>query len=200
MRKVSYDYCNENLLEHPKKYQMSPFFGSEFLNSYKSFRKNILNMVDYTSSYTNILDLLPTNFFDSIQPLSASHIVTVEVLKEELHKILTSKFSFSEKMNKLLKKFEITKKIFSEYDFEFKNNFGQHNNLLNYLLLSTICLHIYEHSKNLKFFNSSLKLNDILCSQNIENYVDMEKKLLHYVITKELNLVNELCSIKGIKQ
>ena len=198
MGKISYNYCNEDPLEHPIKYQMSSFLGTEFLNSYVSIRNNTLRKIDYPSGSVNILDILPSDFFDFIH--SDSHIITEEFLKEQLHKILSSKFFLDKNLNQLLKRFEIKKQIFSEYDFEFKKSFGQYNNLLNYLLMSIICLHVYEYSKNLKFFNSSLKLNDILCSQNISLYTDIEKKLLHYVISKELNLVNELCSIRGIKQ
>ena len=199
MRKISYNYCDQNLLNNPIKYQMSPYSGLEFLNSYENVRKNFLNEINPSSTSVNILDILPNEFFDSVQTDSNSHIIVEDFLRQQLNKILTSEFTLNEDINKLLKKFEIKKQIFSEYDFEFKKNFGDHKNLLNYLLLSIICLYIYEYSKNLKFFNTGLKLNDLLCSQKVSIFTSIEKLLLHYVISKELHLVKKLSQDVGIK-
>ena len=66
--------------------------------------------------------------------------------------------------------------------------------MINYILLSNICVIKYEKTKNLKFLNTILKLNDLICSE-IENIKDkIELNLVEHCLNKELNFV---LKIKG---
>ena len=65
-------------------------------------------------------------------------------------------------LSKLVKSFEIKKKIFTEYDFN-KNTFSiDYKNLRNYILFSLLCGKEFKNSRNLKYLNTALKLNDII--------------------------------------
>ena len=96
----------------------------------------------------------------------------------------------------ILKKFELKKKLFLKYNSDFKEITSDYYFLRNYLLLSLLCLILYEKSKSLKYLNSSLKINDILSSQTIETSED--KIFLKHVLEKELELITNLCKKKGI--
>ncbi len=54
MKKIHYDYCSFDLLKNPKKYQMSPFLGSSFLVSFKSYRISIMNSLGLENTILEI--------------------------------------------------------------------------------------------------------------------------------------------------
>ena len=92
----------------------------------------------------------------------------------------------------LLKKFEIKKRIFSEYDYELKENSTNFKILRNYILFAAICVKKFQDNNNLKFSNTVLKLNDIICSQ-IDSITDVnDLSLVYYVINLELEYVRDL--------
>jgi len=105
---------------------------------------------------------------------------------------------FLEILDKLIKKFEIKKKLYSGYDSDFKEISTSYDNLLNYEKLSLLALLHYEKTKNLKFLNTALKINDTLSSQ-IQNINEKNEKLLMFFIIKlELQHVTKLYEIKRI--
>jgi hypothetical protein len=92
----------------------------------------------------------------------------------------------------LLKKFEIKKKIFAEYDYKLKENSTDFKILRNYILFAAICIQKFQDNNNLKFLNVLLKLNDIICSQ-IDSITDVnDLSLVYYVINLELEYVRDL--------
>jgi hypothetical protein len=64
----------------------------------------------------------------------------------------------------LIKKFEVTKKLYSEYSIDFKKASDTYTVLSNYALLSLCLMAYYQRDHNLKFLNAALKINDLLIS------------------------------------
>ena len=95
-------------------------------------------------------------------------------------------------VNVLIKKFEVKKRIFSSYDKLFFENSSNYQDMINYILLSNICAKQYEKTKNLKFLNTVLKLNDLICSEieNIEENIELNLSL--HCLNKELDFVLKL--------
>ena len=95
------------------------------------------------------------------------------------------------KLNFFVKKFEISKLIYSYYN---KKNIGEGDctNLTNYLLLSSCCMESNINKFSLRFFNAGLKLNDLLIAElnSIENFSEL--LLLKKCLEKELSIFNEL--------
>ena len=92
----------------------------------------------------------------------------------------------------LLKKFEIKKRIFSEYDHELKENSTDFKILTTYILLAAICAKKFQDNSNPKFLNTLLKLNDTICSQ-IDSINDVNNlSLIYYIINLELEYVRDL--------
>ena len=99
----------------------------------------------------------------------------------------------------LLKKFEIKKKIFTEYDYDFskydsklKENSTDFKILRNYILFAAICIQKFQDNNNLKFLNVLLKLNDIICSQIDSISDEHDLSLVYHVINLELEYVSDL--------
>ena len=121
-------------------------------------------------------------------------IETEKYLKILLMEIHQNSFFNYDHIDIFVKKFELTKKLFEKYNEKFipisKNCF----NLINYILLSFICLLCYKQEKNLKYLNTSLKLNDTLTNQISKNHKYLIP--LEYLIKIELNFIDELIEEK----
>jgi len=191
---LNYIYSKGDLLETSQKYQLSPFHGSDFLNSYKIERESILNKLDTKIARKIILSelikiLLPPE--NIISEKQITKFVTETLLITFLNKLqLTSNDKTI--LSKLLKSFEIKKKIFTEYNFN-QNTFStDYKNLRNYILFSLLCSKEFKNSQNLKFLNTVLKLNDIISSKinHISNNYDL--LLAFNAIDLELLAINTL--------
>ena len=174
---MNYIYSKGDLLETSQKYQLSTFHGNDFLNSYKIERESILNKLDTKITRKIILSelikiLLPPE--NIISEKQITKFVTETLLITFLNKL---QLTPNDKtiLSKLLKSFEIKKKIFTEYDFN-QNTFStDYKNLRNYILFSLLCSKEFKDSQNLKFLNTVLKLNDIISSKinHISNNYDL---------------------------
>jgi hypothetical protein len=200
MTKVNtYTYSKKNLFEITEKYQNTSFHGLEFLKHYTESRQTLILELRKKSTETvrfkQILDIIQKkiNLFESKkdgnrQTENIFYNICLDINNEA--KIF--------EINKYIKKFEVTKKIFSTYDMNLKPITEDYTIVRNYLLLSLICLLKYKKSKKIQFLSTILKLNDIICSQ-IYKIDELDDILFsQYVLKLELKYINELSTRKGI--
>ena len=191
-----YNFTNHNLIEKPEKYQRFPFMGIDFLKEYEKNRQRIINeemkkiskrIDDYKDLRINELER-EKNDINSISTYSALCEIFHNILFEQ--EIIDSFIL----LKKFLVKFELKRRIHSTYTIDFKEEDDDFKDLKNYLILSLNNLLIYEKSNNLKYLNTSLKINDVICSC-LENF-QLEENLrvvLIFVLEKEIHHVHELC-------
>tara|TARA_Y100001936_G_scaffold187757_1_gene185809 strand:+ start:255 stop:863 length:609 start_codon:yes stop_codon:yes gene_type:complete len=193
-----YKYDKKNLMEIPESYQKSDFEGHKFLSFYIKSRNEIISI---TSSEKNI------NQFSELQQIfetkflikNKNEIIEKNVVTKELFIFLLNSVIKSNPVNEIkeiidlfLKKFEISKKIFTTYDIGKKKTSEIHDELDNYILFSLICLKIYEYTKNLKYLNTSLKLNDII-SSNIRIVKKHNlSQIINFIIKNEIKMIKKL--------
>ena len=193
---MEYSYTNTDLLEFPQKYQMTPFEGREFLSSYEKTRQKILDKIknnQTVNSLSHTLKLLQKQFLIDIKS-DQKIFVTSNQLSSILLRLQHQKETQQETkfIMALLKKFEIKKRIFSEYDHELKENSTDFKILTNYILLAAICAKKFQDNSNPKFLNTLLKLNDTICSQ-IDSINDVNNlSLIYYIINLELEYIHDL--------
>ena len=193
---MKYGYSNADLLEFPQKYQMTPFEGREFLSSYEKNRQKILDKIknnQTVNSLSHTLELLQKQFLIDIKS-DQKIFVTSNQLSSILLRLQHQKETQQETefIMALLKKFEIKKRIFSEYDHELKENSTDFKILTNYILLAAICAKKFQDNSNPKFLNTLLKLNDTICSQ-IDSINDVNNlSLIYYIINLELEYIHDL--------
>jgi hypothetical protein len=193
---LEYSYANADLLEFPQKYQMTPFEGREFLSSYEKNRQKILDKIknnQTVNSLSHTLKLLQKQFLIDIKSVQKI-FVTSNQLSSILLRLQHQKETQQETkfIMALLKKFEIKKRIFSEYDHELKENSTDFKILTNYILLAAICAKKFQDNSNPKFLNTLLKLNDTICSQ-IDSINDVNNlSLIYYIINLELEYIRDL--------
>ncbi len=92
--------------------------------------------------------------------------------KKELYKLIIN-FNFNnflEKdklvLNRILKKFEISKKLYQSYKLDFTEPTGSFDNLKIYWLVLNALLIYYMRDQDLQYLNAILKISDTLCSQD----------------------------------
>ena len=173
---------------------MSPFHGTDFLNSYKIDRETILNQLDSKITKKITLSQLIKTLLPSEKFLSNTSITkfTTEILLSTF--LNKSQLTSNDKiiLSKLVKSFEIKKKIFTEYDFN-KNTFSiDYKNLRNYILFSLLCGKEFKNSRNLKYLNTVLKLNDIISSKVFQISENSNSLLAFYAISLELSSINTI--------
>ena len=126
--------------------------------------------------------------------LKNSEFIMAQNLLLEFFYLDYSKESSLDLLEKFLKKFEVYKRIFSKYDSTFKKKSKDYSNMGNYVLLSSNFALAYKKSRDVRFLNVLLKINDLLCGSLEEitkNYL-----LLVYFSLKE----EETAIIKLIKK
>ncbi len=184
--KIKYEYSKKNLFEYPEKYQKTKFFGQDFILAYEESRKETLKMIEGKNMPKNIKEIIQ-NIEEIKNNQNETNKNLIQILKE-----INSKNGNQNALNQFIKKFEISKKIFSSYDKTWKQNSTEFKNISNYILLTTICILKYQSDNNLKLINIVLKLNDLICSQikNITTKLDLE--LCRFNIEKELKFVKQI--------
>ena len=175
---------------------MTLFEGREFLSSYEKNRQKILDKIknnQTTNSLSQTLKLIQKSFSSNIKEdkkIFVTNDLLLSIFLKLQHKEETQQET--RMIMTLLKKFEIKKRIFSEYDYELKENSTNFKILRNYILFAAICVKKFQDNNNLKFLNTVLKLNDIICSQ-IDSITDVnDLSLVYYVINLELEYVRDL--------
>ena len=164
-----YIYTKNNLLEKPLKYQYSLLEGKSFFDNFFKDRNECLKILkeryDKFKSYNLISnDLELTDRYISEKSL---------ILKEYLLFLLNDKYIDKQEhlktFNVLIKRFEVSKKLFKSYDIvEIKKNSKEYNDVLTYSLFSLV-LQLFFHKTNIVeqkiiYINTILKANDILSS------------------------------------
>jgi len=205
MRKNTlYPYTETNLLENPQKYQMSPYLGKNFLINFFKSRENQLKVLEKTGKIFLELDEVIKQLSINYSKNTLDDFLQTNIETEEILSLLLIKFSnaidndITKILNEFIKKFEVKKRLYSSYDKNFKESSSLYSNLRNYILLSTLCMLAYKKNKNLKYLNTSLKLNDTVCSQINKLKTNLEKSLFYHILKIELQNIDSLCNTKKV--
>lgn len=101
-------------------------------------------------------------------------------------------------LDKLARKFEISRKIFANYDSDFKKIKSSSDQMIIYALLAINLFLGFESGRNFKFLNTGLKINDMLVTQNSPDSLDH----IAYFIASfsiERSSIMKLCKDKELK-
>ena len=202
-KQSGYVYSTQNLLDIPQKYQMSPFQGHKFLEQYKESRKASMQLIKdkiNTTTLDQVTAQMHLNFQHPLEIINSSKFSTQKLFESIFLILLRDKddIAITKIVNDFIKKFEIKKRIFSSYNKEIQEASNDYKTLPNYILLASICVLKYKKTKNLKYINVLLKLNDTICSQiNIisENNTSF---LCFFALKSELDYILDLIKKNGI--
>lgn len=212
---MSYDYTESNQFVSPCRYTYSSYNGYTFLNDYNNNRVRFLGNLSskhiLIKKSEEILDSillsLNTHIEDQSHPAKktamVNTIVTDEILRHASKILVVEKClcgSNLDIINKLLKKYEVSKKLYATYNSDYKSPLGDFIEPKRYCIFSLILLACYITTCNFQYLSTSLKVNDLLISAFDQLKVDdyLTTKLLSSCIISELSLINLLKSENGV--
>lgn len=145
--------------------------------------------------------------FDSVEDLliemqSEKTVQTIVFFKRILILMLNSKQENLKDFYKILsifiKKYEVFKRIFSQYSSQFKKKSEDYASLSPYILITLCSLYYHHHIPNLKFLNVSLKINDALCSVIDEIPHGEDCLFFNVALIMEIDAIEKLADKKGV--
>jgi len=198
---VSYRYVEKNLLLEKYHYMYTPYEGAGLLLAYieqrtrfaESLRKSSLKLTAELSpraaigqainqavkkeSKPNSNDTISADFV--VLPTQPGPIafVTGDILLDMWRAYLRQPEKTAELcsnwLNALLRKFEVSKRLYASYSADLKPTSDNYSDLSNYALLAALLMHVYLSSwPSIKYLNAVLKLNDLLASASLLEYGD----------------------------
>ncbi len=220
---MAYQYTKSNLLEEPTHYMYSSFEGLTFIEDFKKSRKDFLKsfIIPYLDTRSELkpftykiytflskqLTFLDKDLDVAELSLEAPKIdLENTILTEDLiNYLIASNLSSTENNNhhlenRLIQKFEVTKKIYNSYEKGLGKGRGDYDDQSLYINFSIFLATKYLANKNLKFLNTLLKVNDIIASAGDSKQLDSyPHELVNLCFNLEINLLDKLMHDKGIK-
>ncbi|MDR1267201.1 MAG: hypothetical protein LBJ70_02335 [Holosporales bacterium] len=169
---MEYPYTQRDLLKEKETYQYTSYHGQAFLDAHGAQRRSFLEKTPMTACAEP-----PGNLWAFLKDF-AERGWQREILPDQGFALL-------------LKRFEVTKRLWTHVDENFRPQGEAEGDCLNlYILFSYGCLLSYEKTRHLSFLNALLKSNDIIASQTAVACVD--RGILEKVISGELQCIQEL--------
>lgn len=206
--KIGYAYVST--LEAPQAYQYSEFSGRKFVDSYKDFRLKTMDSLKFDREK---LDMSIRSYVRQFSGLNKKGILK-RISKENFTKNILSMLLYAQNsvglkdkeisnevykwLSIFIRKYEVSKKIFSQYSNNMEKIRENYKEIDNYVLLSLNLALFYQTSSNLKFINAALKINDMLCG--MKDCIKPETLPLFCLSLKiELDEIKNLFKEKGLK-
>jgi len=218
---MAYEYCLEDRIDTPHAYMYTKYGGRTFLDEYFRVRAECMDRLEeaYGSNpgRSDLKDVdaclaeITRNSESRNGNGAASWFgegaadeptATTEILKEALRMIgrggkgdLRRVYAF---LGTLTAKFEVFKRIFSFYDGSVRKMGDEYKDVSCYILFA-LCLGAYcRKAENLKFLNTALKVNDLVCSviERVQVRSDIASAYTSLALEKES--IEGLLSKKGL--
>ena len=217
---LRYDYCARDLHAEPERYNFSKTGDARYVSSFLELRKNkITEILETLGSPNPILGLsseypMLTSLFGSEQklmhllgfipqdeisfpmefPYDCEKFSTRKMLSLIIMKLLEGKTEEQkDRLDSLIKKFEVFRKIRSSYDNHFKKVDENAESMGLYAYFSLSLLLSYSKRNCLKSLNTALKVNDMLTSRKLYSEQPETLVLCAAALEWESELTLSLC-------
>lgn len=219
MTQIRYRYVEQNRLEHRHHYHYTPYEGRDFLHAYLAQRTGWMRALQTRDSHSDA-----DGFSSAGTPEATVAVVkhcltriaadsTAEPLPtrldgwrswDVLHSLCETTFGMGplsardrKRLDNLVQRFEVTKRIYAAYDLQNKPLDRQYDAPESYAVLSLICLDEYRRSNNLKYLNASLKLLDLLGSLPLNSLSSPTGELCLISARMETGFIESLMTKQG---
>jgi len=219
----NYEFTEVNRLEKPHNYMYTPYFGVEFVQSYFDDRskkiekfkarkdKQDIGTIDayFCTASTLKLEkgqkLLPINFKEIVENIASFNLKNKIVTEKLLTSLLVSQLNneneklIKEWLDRLVQRFEVTKKIYEIYLVGFRKGRGSKDMVRLYWIFALLLTLYFSETKNIKYLNTLLKVNDLLCSLSDDLIRKIPIQGLELVLLEETEAVQLLAkNIEGL--
>lgn len=186
---MAYKYITENNLYNKQTYMYSQYGGIVFLKEYIESRQKYLNKCEKLENTVTECSGEKTTLNDVVQDLLN--------IRQDL-KSNKQNSTVIDLINEYTKSFEVRKRIYKEYDNNWKPIGNMEFDDYEVYLIFADCLILsYGYTKCLKYFSCLIKVNDTLLS--VQDKLDVRLKQIFYqIIKEELYFFYELAEKIGI--
>lgn len=177
-----YPYFSEDIFNQKISYSYSQFKGIQFIDEWRNYRYQFLQRT--SAKKPEELNRLLSSSIDYRTQTEAmfSQWIGDAIIGDFDHK----------KMNLLVKRFEVTKKIYGAYDTNLRALDKQdYQDKDNYLKFGYLLVLYYGQKQYLPYLNALLKLNDILCSISSE-FSELQRLVFAFLLRNEIGYVENL--------
>lgn len=144
---TDYEYASGDLLNSPNTYFYSSTAGTEFLNAYLLSRGSVIKELDLVPRASQRLTQFHNQFLKECRVSTGSDEYEAR----------------NDNFETLLKRFAVTKKIWSEYGPQVRpTQTATFDILKHYVEFGFVVLEWFEATKDLRYVNALLQVNDIL--------------------------------------
>jgi hypothetical protein len=187
-----YKYINGDAPNVKINYSYSKYLGLEFIDYWKTSRIENLKEFDKEN-----LDIIIKNIDSRV--LQEGFIFSKELFSKWIKSIDLSNLDFIKDVNLLVKRFEVTRKIYNEYnDLMRPNNKKDYLQMDNYSLYGIVLGLLFSETKKYQYLNAHIKLNDVLIGWEA-NYLNKASLTLRaYSLDLEYNNVIQILNKKLI--
>ena len=141
------------------------------------------NLDSYLKTYYRV-DFKPKQVIDSSQMFK---YLIARNIKNNINKNTKNWINF------FIQRFEVTKKVSDEYNVSIKRkSVGRNDTIHNYWLFSILLITSYYRLSSLKYLNTLLKLNDLICSLHMNDLISLNPNGLSLCLLNEINFINNL--------
>lgn len=189
---VEYTYAQGDLIENPQNYAYSDYFGESFLAAWLRNREEQLAKLPAAQK--------PLQFdnesFDPVDTLSLLNAICGSLSSPHLQ--ANDKANYW--LKRLLKKFEVTKRVYSAYSPAPPHKplgASSYTQLNLYIKLAECFVVAFEKDDALQYLNGFLKMQDSLISQS-ELLDKISQSNLAWLIHKEMKTIQKLMVSKEL--
>lgn len=185
---MAYKYITDNNLYEKQTYMYSEYEGIIFLKEYLESRQKYLGQWEREKTCSINYDTVSNPVGQNLSELKRN-------MESGMYNHDTVNL-----INAYTKSFEVRKRIYTEYDKDWRPLCtAGFENSENYLLFADCLLLAYFNLKCMKYFNCLLKVVDTLLS--IQDRLDCKsKKHFSHIIQQELDIFYEIVSKNGISR
>lgn len=176
---ITYIYASGDLLENRNTYFYSTYEGEGFLNAWREQRNHALLVTDRLESSTEKYHI--TAPVEKLLKVICHDLKTHGVTEVSKHTL-----------DRLVQKFEISKRLYGEYDEYWRPLATEDYRVLERYVLFAEALHLaYSLTDMLTYINAVIKCMDILTAMRKDLTVEQSNRL-RYLITYEKSHVQQL--------
>lgn len=188
----NYKYIDSNAPNIKINYSYSKYLGLQFIDYWKISRKE--NLKEFNKEN---LDVLIKK--EDSKVLLDCFTSSKELFSKWLNKIDLLSLDFIKDVNLLVKRFEVTRKIYNEYnDLMRPNNKKDYLHIDNYCLFGIVLGLLFSYTKKYQYLNAHIKLNDILLGWKTINLNEDSLMMRSYSLDLEYKNVIGILSEKNI--
>tara|TARA_B110000858_G_C17752177_1_gene450232 strand:- start:161 stop:751 length:591 start_codon:yes stop_codon:yes gene_type:complete len=189
---TKYKYIDSNAPNVKINYSYSKYLGLQFIDYWKISRKE--NLKEFSKENLDVL-IKKEDFRLALEGFTSSK----EMFSKWLKNIDLLNLDFIKDVNLLVKRFEVIRKIYNEYnDLMRPNNKNDYLQIDNYSLFGIVLGLLFSETKKYQYLNAHVKLNDILLGWKTYNLNEDSLTIRAYSLDLEYKNVLQILSEKDI--